>query len=129
MKKTLIMAGAVLMLAACSNKEKEYDATGTFEATEVTVSAKSSGELKLFDVKEGEQVANGTVVGRIEAYQLQLKRNSSRQAADSSKPTSDNSPRRRMPTTTANLTWRSRWHPYDSRLPTRSASDSDSPNW
>ena len=39
MKKILAMAGAMLMLAACGGNEKEYDATGTFEATEVTVAA------------------------------------------------------------------------------------------
>lgn len=74
MKKTLFIIGAALLFIACGNKEKEYDATGTFEATEVTVSAKSSGELKLFDVTEGAQVENGTVVGRIDAFQLQLKK-------------------------------------------------------
>ena len=33
----------LLLLTSCSSKEKEYDATGVFEATEVTVSAKSTG--------------------------------------------------------------------------------------
>ena len=74
MKKIMSMAGMALIVAACGNKEKEYDATGIFEATEVTISAKSSGELKLFNVAEGEQVENGNVVGRIDAYQLQLKK-------------------------------------------------------
>ena len=59
------------VLAACGNKEKEYDATGTFEATEVTVSAKATGELKTFDVSEGQTVEQGAVVGSIDAYQLQ----------------------------------------------------------
>lgn len=71
MKKRLIVAGAVLMLCACGNKEKEYDATGTFEATEVTVSAKATGELKTFDISEGQTVEQGAVVGSIDAYQLQ----------------------------------------------------------
>ena len=71
MKKKLIVAGAVLMLCACGNKEKEYDATGTFEATEVTVSAKATGELKTFDISEGRTVEQGAVVGSIDAYQLQ----------------------------------------------------------
>ena len=71
MKKRLIVAGAVLMLCACGNKEKEYDATGTFEATEVTVSAKATGELKTFDISEGQAVEQGAVVGSIDAYQLQ----------------------------------------------------------
>ena len=72
--KTLFMAGATLLLIACGNKEKEYDATGTFEATEVTVSAKATGELRLFNVAEGAQVENGSIVGRIDAFQLQLKK-------------------------------------------------------
>lgn len=59
------------VLAACGNKEKEYDATGTFEATEVTVSAKATGELKTFDISEGQTVEQGAVVGSIDAYQLQ----------------------------------------------------------
>ena len=74
MKKIFILASVALMVAACGKKEKEYDATGTFEATEVTNSAKSTGELKLFNVTEGEEVENGAVVGRIDAYQLQLKK-------------------------------------------------------
>ena len=63
-----------MMLSACGNKEKEFDATGTFEATEVTVSAKSSGEIKQLTVDEGEQVGNGAVVGAIDAVQLRLKK-------------------------------------------------------
>ena len=74
MKKILSLASIAIIMAACGNKEKEYDATGTFEATEVTVSAKSTGELKLFNVAEGEQVENGNAVGRIDAIQLQLKK-------------------------------------------------------
>lgn len=59
------------LFASCSDKEKAYDATGTFEATEVTVSAKSAGELKTFDVSEGQTVEQGAVVGTIDSYQLQ----------------------------------------------------------
>jgi HlyD family secretion protein len=68
------MAGVLLLLVACGNKEKEYDATGTFEATEVTVSAKSTGELQRFDVTEGQEIDQNVVVGTIDAYQLKLQR-------------------------------------------------------
>ena len=71
MKKTLLIASLAIIVAACSKKEKEYDATGTFEAPEVTVSAKVTGELKTFDVSEGQTVEQGAVVGSIDAYQLQ----------------------------------------------------------
>ena len=58
-------------IMACGNDKKEYDATGTFEATEVTVSAKSTGEIKMFSVTEGQLIDSGTLVGKIDAYQLQ----------------------------------------------------------
>lgn len=74
MKRITIMASVLLLLVACGNKEKEYDATGTFEATEVTVSAKSTGELQRFDVTEGQEIDQNVVVGTIDAYQLKLQR-------------------------------------------------------
>lgn len=74
MKKILILASVALIAAACSKKEKAFDATGTFEATEVTVSAKSTGELKSLDISEGLTVEAGTLVGHIDTYQLVLKK-------------------------------------------------------
>ena len=74
MKKIYVLASVALMLVACGNKEKEFDATGTFEATEVTVSAKSTGELKMFSVTEGEDVENGALVGQINTTQLLLQK-------------------------------------------------------
>lgn len=74
MKKIMILASVVLMAAACGKKEKAFDATGTFEATEVTVSAKATGELKAFDVTEGLTVEQGTLLGHIDTYQLELKK-------------------------------------------------------
>ena len=74
MKKILIMASVALMITACGKKEKAFDATGTFEATEVTVSAKATGELKSFDVTEGLTLESGSLVGHIDTYQLVLKK-------------------------------------------------------
>ena len=74
MKRFSIMTVALLLLVACGNKEKSYDATGTFEATEVTVSAKSTGELQRFDVTEGQEIDQNAIVGSIDAYQLKLQR-------------------------------------------------------
>lgn len=61
------------MLAACGNKEKEYDATGTFEATETTVSAEQNGQLLMFDLNEGDEIALGKEVGLIDTTQIWLK--------------------------------------------------------
>ena len=73
MKKLFMMAGAVLMLCACGNQEKEYDATGVFEATETTVAAEQSGALMIFDVNEGDEISLGKVVGLIDTTQIWLK--------------------------------------------------------
>lgn len=62
-----------LSLASCGDQEKEYDATGTFEATEVTVSAEQNGKLLLFDVNEGDKIDRGKQVGLIDTVQLYLK--------------------------------------------------------
>ena len=72
MKKWMI-AGVVLMLTACGNKEKDYDATGVFEVTETTVSAEQGGTLLRFDVTEGDEVAQGKEVGLVDTTQLWLK--------------------------------------------------------
>ena len=68
-----IIAGAVLMLAACGNNEKEYDATGTFEATEVTISAEQNGALLIFNVNEGDILDQGNEVGLIDTTQIWLR--------------------------------------------------------
>lgn len=71
--KAALAVLATLGLAACGGQEKEYDATGTFEATEVTVSAEQSGTLLNFDLDEGDHLAEGRQVGLIDTVQLYLK--------------------------------------------------------
>lgn len=68
---TLIFA---LLLTACGRGDAEYDATGTFEATEVVVSAEANGRLLMFDVEEGTTLTGGQEVGVIDTMQLYLKR-------------------------------------------------------
>ncbi len=62
------------LLTACNGAAPEYDATGTFEATEVIVSAEASGKLLTFDVKEGAMLKSGQEVGVIDTVQLYLKK-------------------------------------------------------
>ena len=73
MKKLMIMAAGLAILASCGNSDKEYDATGVFEATEVTVAAEQSGALMMFDVNEGDEIALGKEVGLIDTTQIWLK--------------------------------------------------------
>ena len=72
MKKVIYIVAVVLM-ASCSN-ETDYDAQGTFEATEVTVSAEASGRILNFDVTEGETIEANGLVGAIDSLQLYLQR-------------------------------------------------------
>ena len=73
MKKVMMIAAGLAMLVGCGNKEKTYDATGTFEATETTVSAEQGGTLMRFDVREGDEIALGKEVGLVDTTQLWLK--------------------------------------------------------
>ena len=51
--KSLKLFPFLFLLAACTGGTPKYDATGTFEATEVIVSAEASGKLLSFDIEEG----------------------------------------------------------------------------
>ena len=73
MKKITILASVALMLAACGGNKKEYDATGTFEATETTVFAEQSGALLTFSVNEGDNIEANKEVGLIDTTQVWLK--------------------------------------------------------
>ena len=67
MKKTIFFAlGAMAVLSACKGGDGEYDASGVFETTEVTVSAQGMGEIMDFYITEGETVSEGQVVGHID---------------------------------------------------------------
>ena len=73
MKKIIAMASVTLVLNACGNEEREYDATGVFEATETTVYAEQTGALLMFNVEEGDIVGRNKEVGLIDTTQLWLK--------------------------------------------------------
>ena len=73
MQKIYVLAGAALIMAACGGSEKDYDATGTFEATETTVFAEQSGALLSFDVNEGDMIEAARQVGLIDTTQTWLK--------------------------------------------------------
>lgn len=73
MKRGLLFIASLLFLAGCSNKQ-DFDATGTFEANEVTISAEASGKVLTLDVVEGQTVKAGECLGVIDTMQLYLQR-------------------------------------------------------
>ncbi|MCD7720688.1 MAG: efflux RND transporter periplasmic adaptor subunit [Prevotellaceae bacterium] len=72
MRQTITLM-ACLALLACSGGKKEYDATGMFEATEVTVSAEQSGRLLSLSLTEGDSLTEGQQVGLVDTVQLSLR--------------------------------------------------------
>ena len=75
MKKIIFLSLSILFCISCNKKEKDYDATGIFEATEITVSAQASGEVQQLDITEGQSLDSGARVGQIDVYQLVQKQN------------------------------------------------------
>lgn len=73
MKRMIIYIAAVIGLTACNGKSG-FDASGSFEATEITVSAEGTGRILCFDVAEGMAVEAGEIVGTIDSLQLHLQR-------------------------------------------------------
>ena len=70
------VAGYVAMamfVVSCGN-ETEFDAQGTFEATEIVVSAEAVGKILNFEVEEGVEVIAGKMIGEIDGVQLHLQR-------------------------------------------------------
>lgn len=66
----------ILLLAAiivsCNNKNDLYDASGTFESTEIIVSSQANGQLIQFAVDEGDTLNAGAAVGYVDSTQLHL---------------------------------------------------------
>jgi len=62
------------LLLSCGKKKGNYDASGTFEATEVLVSSQVAGQIMTFEVNEGQILKTGTEVGYIDTVQLYLKK-------------------------------------------------------
>ncbi len=73
MKQRIIITVITVTLVACGQKEKVYDATGTFEATETVVSSEQAGTLQMFVLEEGDDVKAGVEIGCIDTMQIWLK--------------------------------------------------------
>lgn len=71
--KRVIYILATIVAVSCSN-EADYDAQGTFEATEVVISAEGTGRILNFDIVEGEAIEANSKVGDIDSLQLHLQR-------------------------------------------------------
>lgn len=88
MKKSFLYVTMAIIASSCHSKP-DYDATGIFEATTVTVSAETNGKILSFDISEGDSVKAGQHVAIIDTtlLVLQYKQLQSRQSStESSSP-------------------------------------------
>jgi HlyD family secretion protein len=74
MNKFLLLPVLLLALNGCKGNEPEYDASGTFEATETIISAQANGQIEALDIHEGQHLDSSQVVGYVDSAALHLKR-------------------------------------------------------
>ncbi|MEO5581144.1 MAG: biotin/lipoyl-binding protein, partial [Saprospiraceae bacterium] len=55
-------------------EEAKFDASGAFEADEIIISAEATGNIKLLNIEEGQQLKSGEIIGYVDSIQLYLKR-------------------------------------------------------
>lgn len=72
--RLLTTLSVILLMYSCSNGSDEYDATGSFEATEIIVSSQANGRILLLELSEGDQLEKGQEVGVIDSTQLYLQK-------------------------------------------------------
>ncbi len=74
MKKLIIPALLLAVLAGCSGRNNLSDAYGNFETIEYLVSAEGQGKIVSFNVEEGSVLSRGQVVGCIDTLAIHLQK-------------------------------------------------------
>jgi len=74
MKANLFLIIPAVLLTACNNKSDQADAYGNFEATEVIVSAETSGRILKFDLTEGTEIEKGSEIALIDTTMFHLQK-------------------------------------------------------
>ncbi|MCW4451965.1 HlyD family efflux transporter periplasmic adaptor subunit [Kaistella sp. BT6-1-3] len=64
----------LMTVMACSRSVATYDASGTFEAEEIMVTAKATGTILKLEVEEGQQLALHEKVGEIDPKTIELQK-------------------------------------------------------
>ena len=72
--KNFILPILLMTVVACSKSETDYDASGTFEAEEIMVTAKATGTILKLEVEEGQQLALHEKVGEIDPKTIELQK-------------------------------------------------------
>lgn len=73
MKKTVIFSIIILTLFSCK-KTADYDASGTFEADEIMVTAEATGEILELKLNEGQELTENQQIGMIDGKGVELQK-------------------------------------------------------
>lgn len=73
-KVLLFGLGMSILTISCGKSNNDPDASGTFEATEVIVSAQGAGQILALNVEEGQLLTANQLVGTIDSTQLFLRK-------------------------------------------------------
>ena len=74
MKYSGLTFAAIIILSSCNRNKFDHDASGTFESTEIVVSAEAAGKIEVFELTEGDVLFKKQQVGYIDTTQLYLKK-------------------------------------------------------
>lgn len=69
-----ILTTGLCCLAACNRGDDNFDATGTFEATEILVSSEANGKIMELNIEEGDRLDAAALLGYVDSTQLYLKK-------------------------------------------------------
>lgn len=64
----------IILFSACKNNKDTFDATGTFEADEIIVSAEANGKILRLDAEEGSLLKKDSIVGNIDPSTIELQK-------------------------------------------------------
>ena len=69
-----ILTTGLCCLAACTWGDDQFDATGSFEASEIMVSSEANGKFMELHIEEGDRLDAGALLGYVDSTQLYLKK-------------------------------------------------------
>lgn len=62
------------LFIACKNNQVPFDASGTFETDQTIISSEASGIIKQLNLREGQVLGAGQLIGYVDSVQLYLKK-------------------------------------------------------
>jgi len=71
---SVIMLLGLSVFTSCTSQRDDFDATGTFEATEVVISSEAGGRIIALNIHEGDALVGGGEYGLVDTVQLSLKK-------------------------------------------------------